>query len=318
VFAQNVFIFSISLILLGFGSSFYHPAGLSLISQVITEKRGLPMGIHGFLGNLGELSTPIISGVMGFMFGWRSAYLLWLVLGFIILAVNLILLLRGTQDSFINDNLKIKSANSKNKSFFQSISPIIMLIIIYALFFELAYRGTIQFIPFAEMRLHELEVGEASIVGGIIVTVLMCTGAVSQLISGKMADRFGNRMPLLGLSVLGVISLLIMNSRAFSFDIAIGDNSFIIDSVLLGAAIFGFGLFGTQPIINKLFAEVTPVDKRGIFYGLNFFTKVGLASMALIALGLLGGESVSSGFYLLLTFTIIATIIALFIRDFKK
>ena len=313
--AHNVVIFALALILLGLGSSFYHPAGLSLVSQVFTKKRGLPMGIHGFLGNVGALSTPVVSGIVGAIYGWRAAYLLWLIVGLIILIWSLILLSKGAQSTFIKFDRRNNLRTSAKDVFMKAMSLTIILVILYALLFELAYRGTAQFIPFAARDFHNLSGDEFKIVGGIIVSILIAVGSVSQIIGGKMADRYGNRNPLLAFSLLAVFALLIMRSDLFEIELTINNTKFFFDTLLIGAALFGFGIFGTQPIINKFYAEVTPVKIRGLFYGLMFFLKVGLASFALVALAFIPENNIAIGFYILLVFAIGAVIIVLFVKD---
>jgi MFS family permease len=318
VTAENVYVFSIALLLLGFGSSFYHPAGLSLVSQVYTEQRGLPMGIHGFLGNLGELSTPLLSGLIGAQFGWRWAYSMWLIVGIVILIVNLVLVSRGIQDRFIDNN---KAADNRKKTFLlfrKSIGRVIVLALLFALLFELAYRGTIQFIPFAAQSFHGLTAAEATRIGGIIVTILMLGGAAAQLLGGKLFDRYGSRLPLMVFTTCSIIAILLMNSRLFEITITFNGSDIIFDTLLLGAILFGFGLFGTQPIINTIFAESTPTKIRGLFYGITFFVKVGLASMALIALAFIAEDSTATGFLLLLAFAVAAFIVLLFLKDIKS
>jgi MFS family permease len=313
--AQNVVIFGLALVMLGFGSSFYHPAGLSLVSQVFTKKRGLPMGIHGFLGNVGALSTPVISGIVGAVYGWRSAYMLWLAVGVIILIWSLILLSKGVQNTFIANNNKSVLRSSLKDVVFKAMSLTIILVMLYALLFELAYRGTAQFIPFAARDFHNLSGYEFKIVGGIIVSFLIAVGSISQIIGGKMADRYGNKKPLLALSLLAVFALLLMRSNLFAIGLTINGTTFFFDTLLIGAALFGFGIFGTQPIINKFYAEVTPAKIRGLFYGLMFFLKVGLASFALVALAFIPEKDISYGFYILLAFATGAVIIILFLKD---
>ena len=130
-----------------------------------------------------------------------------------------------------------------------------------------------------------------------------------------MADRYGNRNPLLAFSLLAVFALLIMRSDLFEIELTINNTKFFFDTLLIGAALFGFGIFGTQPIINKFYAEVTPVKIRGLFYGLMFFLKVGLASFALVALAFIPENNIAIGFYILLVFAIGAVIIVLFVKD---
>lgn len=315
ILAPNVLLFTASLSMLGLGSSFYHPAGLSLVSQIYTSARGMPMGIHGFLGNLGELSTPVISGIIGAIFGWRWAYILWFMVGLVILFFNIILLIRGTQDNFISNSGFVKEKTSTGRVFRSAFTFIIILAIIYALLFELAYRGTIQLIPFAAKSFQGLSAAEAAGVGGIIVTLLMLVGAAAQLAGGRMADRYGTKTPLFFLAFTAIIALLVMKSQAFSFELTVSGKIFRIDSLLIGAGLFGFGLFGTQPILNVIFAEATPVQIRGLFYGLMFFTKVGLASMALIGLAFIAEDTVIQGFYLLIVFVLGAAVIVLAMKE---
>jgi MFS family permease len=318
ILSPDVIIFSIAIVLLGLGSSFYHPAGLSLVSQVFTSERGLPMGIHGSLGNLGELTTPILSGMIGAMFGWRSAYLLWLSVGIVILIVNLILISKGTQSHFISKENIQTNRNSTKKLFLKALSLAIILAMAFGLLFELAYRGTIQLIPFAAKTFHGLSPGEAASVGGIIVTILMLAGAFAQLVGGKLADKFGNKLPLFFLTVLAVMALIIMKSQGFATVVSINGTPLIVDTLLLGAVLFGFGLFGTQVILNVIFAEATPPQIRGLFYGLMFFIKVGLASLALVSLAFISEATISTGFYLLISFALGAAIIVIFMKETSR
>lgn len=318
IIAPNIIIFGLALVMLGFGSSFYHPAGLSLVSQVFKNNRGLPLGIHGALGNIGELSTPILSGIIGALYGWRSAYLLWFGIGIVILIWNMILIIGGVEGAFIKGYREKLTLRSTGKKVLKAISIAVVLVMLYALLFELAYRGTIQFIPFAARSFHGLDPEGAATIGGILVTVLIGVGTLSQIAGGLAADRYGNRLPLLMLSTLAIIALLIMMSQAFSVDVTMFGRTFPMGTMLVGAALFGFALFGTQPIINKLYAEITPADIRGFFYGLMFFTKVGLASLALVALAFIPEDNIRLGFYLLIGFASGAVIIVLFMRDAGK
>ncbi|UCH89071.1 MAG: MFS transporter [Thermoplasmata archaeon] len=313
--APNIIMFSAGLVLLGLGSSFYHPAGLSLVSQIYTKNRGLPMGIHGSLGNIGELCTPILSGIIGAMFGWRSAYLLWLMVGLVILVINLVLINKGIQDKFISITRTTKNSSDMKTQFIRSFTRIIILALLFALLFELAYRGTNQLIPFTAKAFQGLSAAEAAGIGGIIVTLLMLGGAFAQLIGGRLSDRYGTKLPLFGFTSISIIALILMKSQVFDIPVSVNGTPFAIDSLLVGAVMFGFGLFGTQPIINTILAETTPSEIRGLFYGLTFFIKVGLASIALFALAFISEATINSGFYLMITFALGALIVVMFMDD---
>lgn len=54
---------------------------------------------------------------------------------------------------------------------------------------------------------------------------------------------------------------------------------------LIGVVLFGFAFFGAQPAVNSIIAEYTPERIRGAFYGITFFTRFGLSSLAMIMVG---------------------------------
>lgn len=61
-------------IVAGIGGSTYHPAGMSLISDVETgTTEGKAMGVFGVGGVAGTASAPLVVGGLASLFGWRTA-----------------------------------------------------------------------------------------------------------------------------------------------------------------------------------------------------------------------------------------------------
>lgn len=54
---------------------------------------------------------------------------------------------------------------------------------------------------------------------------------------------------------------------------------------LIGVILFGFAFFGAQLVVDSIVAEYTPENIRGGFYGISFFTRFGLSSLATIMAG---------------------------------
>jgi len=76
----------------GLGGSSYHPAGMSLISDLeggATE--GTAMGIHGLGGVVGTALAPALIGGLAALSGWRVALALGAVVGVVYAAVFLVL-----------------------------------------------------------------------------------------------------------------------------------------------------------------------------------------------------------------------------------
>lgn len=60
--------------LAGLGGSTYHPAGMSLISDIQSfESEGRAMGLHGVGGTMGRLFAPVMIGGLAAAFDWRIA-----------------------------------------------------------------------------------------------------------------------------------------------------------------------------------------------------------------------------------------------------
>ncbi|MBW2163052.1 MAG: MFS transporter, partial [Deltaproteobacteria bacterium] len=79
----SIYLFIVSMLFLGLAASIYHPAGLSFISRNV-EKRGRAMGYHGAGGNVGLALGPLLSGAAAALWGWRSAFIVFAVFGFIL------------------------------------------------------------------------------------------------------------------------------------------------------------------------------------------------------------------------------------------
>ncbi|MCK5560058.1 MAG: MFS transporter [Thermoplasmata archaeon] len=305
--------FLVLISLLGLGSSFYHPSGLSLISKIYSAKKGTAMGTHGFVGIFGQIAGPAVSGVMGAVWGWRSAYLIWAVVGVVVVLVNISLILKKIESKYNSDHQEVPGEATKMdlKFMFQAL---IILILLLTIFRGWLYRGTVQVLPFFIEHTLELNVETAAAIGGIYVTLMYIAGSAGQLIGGSLSDKYGFKKPFLGFALLALIALIFMLDNWFSFEVAINNTEFAINSLLLGAMVFGFAFFGGQPIINAYIGDITPAKIRGAFYGITFFTRFGLSAIALILIGVLASEHILVAFYLVMIFAVISILIILAIK----
>ncbi|RJQ07803.1 MAG: MFS transporter [Bacillota bacterium] len=81
--ADSYWMMAGAFVLIGVGTSVYHPAGSALVSGFAGERfRGRAMGVHGVGGNIGMLLAPVLTaGVVQVPPSWRYAFLLWAALG---------------------------------------------------------------------------------------------------------------------------------------------------------------------------------------------------------------------------------------------
>lgn len=60
--------------LAGLGNSVYHPAGLSILSHKISPRRlGRAFALHVVGGSIGYAASPVVTGTLGLLYGWRVA-----------------------------------------------------------------------------------------------------------------------------------------------------------------------------------------------------------------------------------------------------
>lgn len=296
---------------LGFGSSFYHPSGLSLISKVYTEQKGKAMGTHGFIGIFGQIAGPAASGVIGAFWGWRNAYLIWAVVGGAIILINLSLILAKIESKYYNTSSQRSAEVHKTLNLKFFLQTTILLILILTILRGWLYRGTVQVLPFYIEHIFSLDAETAAIRSGIYVTLMYIAGSIGQLIGGGLTDKYGFKKPMLLFGILAFVGLLFMVENWFTVDIGGAGSAISFNSILLGILIFGFAFFAGQPIVNALIAEITPERIRGSFYGFTFFTRFGLSAVALAFIGVFAAQQILIAFYLVMIFTFVSIFVIL-------
>ncbi len=83
-FAPSFGLMLVGMVVAGFGGSTYHPTGMSVISDSeSTETHGRSMGIHGMIGVLGPVASPVVMTAVAVSAGWRAALLVGAGLGLV-------------------------------------------------------------------------------------------------------------------------------------------------------------------------------------------------------------------------------------------
>jgi len=78
--ATDFYTLLLPLSFISISSTLYHPPALSVVSELLPEtQRNRTLGIHGAGGTSGVAIGPITLGVLMGVFGWRFAYLIWVL-----------------------------------------------------------------------------------------------------------------------------------------------------------------------------------------------------------------------------------------------
>jgi MFS family permease len=257
--------------LLGIGTSFYHPAGYASVSLLSTTAMGRYMGIHGVGGNVGMAVAYVTSTFLGQFFGWRSAFLLWGIIG-LAMAVLDVLLIQDVEDRS-HPSRRASSLKAVWASFFASgnrrtLATIFVLIVCSGALWD----GVSAFIVAYISEVKGLEL----VLAGGLATISYTIGSLAQIIGGELSDRIGRRTVLVtGFATFALFLLLFTLSSPASF------------LVLFTVAALGFTFFITQSPLNAALGDASPAEARGLAYGSDFMVKYGIGGVSPVVAGFL-------------------------------
>ena len=294
------------LMLVGLGASIYHPAGLALISRTI-ERRGYALGINGVWGNLGIASAPLVTGILTWLFGWQTAFV---VMGLAAIASGLALAALRVDETTTEGDLRKSPDGGGYMKYF--------VVLCFALVFAgLTYRGNMVLLPaYIELKtsffhnfigsLSFIEMqGSKTLAATILTSAVLVVGVFGQMIGGRVADRYELRYAYLAVHAASIPFLVGM---AFTTDYLL----------VFCAAMFVVFSLGMQPIENSLIAAFTPTRWRSTGFAVKFVLNFGVGSVVVYLIGFVKTRYALETVYLFLAgfaFLLVSSIIALVVTS---
>jgi len=250
---------------LGLTTGLYHPAGISLVAQGVSQ-RGMGLGLHGVAGNVGQAMAPAIAIGLALLVDWRLAFFFVGSLSAIlalVLATTRLDVRPGSETVAVDAAEEAGDQSTKEGNRF-----FLPLMLVYAAFIVsgMVYRGAITYLP------KHLEDFVNDDFGGAFVTVALLTGAVGQLIGGALSQRY--RLE----SLAPIICLLTVPPLVLT-GVVSGWGLVVI------ASVFVFFYFAAQPLWTGLIADYSPPGAVGRSYGFSFFAGFGLGGTGGIIAG---------------------------------
>lgn len=264
--STSFFFFAMGLGTLGLFCSFFHPSGYALVSSG-TREMGRAFGYVGAAGNIGLALAPLLVGYLASHLGWRMAFALFSIPGFLL--VSLVFLLRtgvSTARPVVSSRANPFTSSASGGPFLTL--PLLLLCFAYAMN-GLTFQGAMTFLPtYLSQGVRQGVIqGDAVTLGGTLASMALMVGVFGQYMGGRLGQGPQVERSLLTINASCVPFLILMGFKRDYF-------------LLLAAFGFAFFHFANHPLLNVILAKNTSARLRGLGYGLAFFLSFGVGSFS--------------------------------------
>lgn len=296
-FAASFTIIIVSVILVGIGSSIFHPEASRISFLASGGKRGLAQSIFQLGGNAGTAIGPLLVALI--VVPNSQHYIIW----FAIVAILALFVLSKIAVWYQN-HLTLR-AKKKVEIILPDLSQTrivisvsILLILIFSKFFYMASISS--YFTFYLMDRFQLSIQDAQ----FHLFLFLASCAIGTLIGGPLGDKFGRKY-VIWFSVLGAAPFTLLLPYVDLF--WTGTLSVIIGIIISSA--FPAILVYAQELLPKKLGMVS-----GLFYGFAF----GMGGLGSALLGNLADHTSIDYVYHLCAYLPLIGIIALFLPNLKK
>lgn len=296
-YATTFALILISVVLVGIGSSIFHPEASRVSYLASGGKRGLAQSIFQIGGNMGTAIGPLL--IAWIVVPHDQHYIIW----FSVIAVIAMVVLWRIGNWYFH-HLNLNAGNKKEivlPDLSQRrivISVIILLVLIFSKYFYVA--SITSYFTFYLIDKFHLSVQDAQYHLFIFLLAL----AIGTLLGGPLGDKFGRKY-VIWFSVLGVAPFALLLPYADSFWTTV--LSVIIGTLLASA--FPAILVYAQELLPKKLGMVS-----GLFYGFAF----GMGGLGAAILGYMAEKTSIDYVYDICAYLPLIGIIAMFLPNLKK
>jgi MFS family permease len=273
--ANSPTMFGIWLFVLGVFSAIYHPIGSTML-VTHTSHLGRDLGINGVWGNLGAAFASGITALLAASLGWRAAFMLP---GIVCVAAGIAFV--GLVPGDGHGHGKPGGANA--------VIAVARPTTLFLLFATAIVAGgmTFNITTISLPKIIDERIGAALplVLTGSLATLVFVFGALTQLLMGRLVDRYALPRIFVGLSILQPLGL---GLAALTSGIPM-----LGGLVLAMAAIYG------QVVVNDaMVARYVPARYRARAFSVRYFLGFTTSGLAVPLIALLYGMS---GFSLVLS-----------------
>jgi len=298
-FTGEFYVYAVTLTLMAFWASFYHPISNSFISKAFKVRVSEAMGLHGVGGTLGVVLTPTVAWFLGASFGWPWAFVFFGALSVLFAMLFARRAVRTEEVSHSSTTIRSIDRSIFDSPRIRELRAIMILSVAIGLL-----KAVELFFPtyLKENR------GVDPMWASVAYTVLLAFGVSGQLIGGKTASVIGSKKTLIGTCAAICASLLFLLFLPIYF---VGMAIFIV--------LYGLFFNAHQPALTALTGVLSPYEQRGAVFGIFFFTFFGIGSVSQLISGYVADVyGLDVAFYLLAIFAAVALLLCFRLPEERK
>ncbi|MBX0349555.1 MFS transporter [Halomicroarcula pellucida] len=271
----------------GLGTGLYGPTRGTVLSRTFDANEGTAFGAVMAAGSIGAAALPFVASVATARYGWRIA-LGGVAPVFVVVALALWLSVSdrptATDGRRLREDLRAALAGIRNRGLLLAVVGATVMLFVFqaATAFLTTYLVTVKTL-------------DQSTAGGVL-SVLFVGGAISQSVTGRLADRYGSPPVLTAVALVSAVPLALLPRLHGELALA------------AGAAAIGIRM-SAGPLSNAYIVDVLPDDVQGTGWGLlrSAFFAVGSLGSTLVGL-LADGGLFDVAFYLMAGLTALAAL----------
>ena len=297
-FANNFYWILGSVVLIGIGSSIFHPESARISNMASGGKRGLAQSIFQVGGNFGTALAPLLVALI--VVPNSQKYILWFVIAAVIALGVISKIAFWYRDHLVLKNNKIPTfidLHNLSKAKVK-ITFVILLVVIFSKFFYTASLST--YYTFYLIDKFHLSIKQAQ----FHMFIYLIAYALGTIMGGPLGDKIGRKY-VIWLSVFGAapFALLLPYVNLFWTDVLMITIGIIMSSAFPAMIVYA------QELVPKKLGMVS-----GLFYGFAF----GMAAIGSALLGKLADITSIQYVYHVCSYLPLIGIICYFLPNLKK
>ena len=297
-YSSSFLILAIFQFFLGIGASGYHPSVFPALAEKFPQRDlAKATGIQAMGGLVGMAMIPFLGvTLLIWLGGWRLSLITLGVMG-VIVFIPFIILMRysntGYSEGFIAKEEECEGADGWTKGYWQGLIMVGLR--------GMSFRCTSMLMPVYLVATYPVDL----IGAGYLTSVMLTAGLFGEIVASWLSDKLNKRVIFLVVSTgLSTPALLLLN---YSLSIPV---------LIFVLVIIGFFFYLGVPANTAYLTEVSPRENRGLAFGLLFSIGALPGAISPIIFGWIGDMyGLPASILFLVSTTILATILALFMKD---